>query len=96
MVRFIAFTWGLAAAWAWVLFTDGGRSTGFVGLLGVLAATLGLFVFMVRRSRRLGAGHEYVNARLEYHSGFSQGRWRRDRPARGDDGGSELDVGRGF
>lgn len=93
MIRFIAFTWGLAGAWAWVLFTDRGRGTGVVGIVLVAGATLGLFVFMVRRANRLAGGHEYVNARLEYHRGFSQDRWKRDKPAKGDDGGSELTLG---
>jgi hypothetical protein len=96
MFRFIAFTWGLAAAWAWVVFTDSGRSTGLIGFIAVGSITLGLFFFMVRRSNRLSGSHEYVNARLEYHRGFSQNRWKRSKPARGDDGGSELTLGSGW
>lgn len=96
MIRFIGFTWGLAGAWAWLLFTDGGRDAGVLGYGAVLGATLGLFVFMVRRSNRLSGGGEYVNARLEYHQGFSKARWKRNKPARGDDGGSEFSIGRGF
>lgn len=96
MLRFIAFTWGLAGAWAWVFFTESGRSTGLLGVLGVVGATVALFVVMVRRANRLSAGHEYVNARLEYHQGFSKDRWNRSKPARGDDGGAEMDLGRGF
>lgn len=93
MIRFIAFTWGLSAAWAWTLFTDSGRGTSPLGpsLLG--AITLGMFVYMVRRADRLRGGHEYVTARLEYHRGFSQDRWKRDKPAQGDDGGSEFTLG---
>ena len=96
MLRFILFTWGLAGGWAWVLFTESGRDAGVFGWLLVGGATLALFVFMVRRSNRLSAGNEYVNARLEYHRGFSNDRWRRAKPAKGDDGGSELTLGRGL
>lgn len=96
MLRFIAFTWGFAAAWAWLLFTESGRSTGAVGYVILGGATLGLFAHMVRRSKRLAGGDEYVNARLEYHRGFSQDRWRRAKPAKGDDGGGEFSIGRGL
>lgn len=96
VLRFIAFTWGLAAAWAWLMFTGGGRAAGLAGLLVVGGATLAAFVHMVRRSNRLRGGHEYVNARLEYHRGFSRDRWRRSRPAQGDDGGSEFTLGSGW
>ena len=96
MIRFVAFTWGLAGAWAWMLFTDSGRNAGILGYVLVLGATLALFVYMVRRSNRLSGGTEHVNARLEYHQGFSKARWKRNKPARGDDGGSEFSIGRGF
>lgn len=96
MLRFVLSAWGLAAGWAWLLFAQKGHVASLVGgtILGLV--TLGLFAFMVRRSNRLTSNHEHVNARLEYHSGFTRGRWRRNRPARDDDGGSELTLGRGL
>jgi hypothetical protein len=93
MIRFIAFTWGLGAAWVWLLFAQKGTVANVLGAIVLGSVTVGLFVFMIRRSNRLNAGHEYVNARLEYHQGFSKGRWKRSKPARGDDGGSELTLG---
>ena len=66
------------------------------GVLLAGGATLSLFIFMIRRSNRLSGGHEHVNARLEYHQGFSKARWKRSKPARGDDGGGEFSIGRGF
>ena len=40
MIRFVAFTWGLAGVWAWLLFTDSGRGAGILGYVVVLGATL--------------------------------------------------------
>ena len=96
MIRFIVVTWGLAAGWAWWLFAQKGSLANVGGgvLLGV--CTVGVFAHMVRRSNRLSAGHEHVTARLEYHRGFSNDRWKRSKPARGDDGGSELTLGGGW
>jgi len=93
MIRFIAFTWGLGAAWAWLLFSQKSTVANVLGIIILSGATVGLFGFMIRRSNRLSGGHEYVNARLEYHQGFSKGRWNRSKPARGDDGGSEFTIG---
>ncbi len=96
MIRFIVFTWGLAAGWAWWLFAQKGPATTVVSGFILGAITLGVLVHMVKRSNRLHSGHEFVNARLEYHQGFSKGRWKRSQPARGDDGGSELTLGKGL
>ena len=96
MIRFLGFTWGLALGWAWWAFVD--KSSGLRVVSGVVltAITLALLVFMARRSRRLSAGYEYVTPRLEYHQGYSKERWKRAKPARGDDGGNEFTLGSGW
>ena len=96
VIRFVIITWGLAAGWAWLLFGQKSATSGIAGGIVLAAITLGVFGYMVRRSTRLSGGHEHVNARLEYHQGFSKNRWKRAKPARGDDGGSELTLGKGF
>jgi hypothetical protein len=96
VARFVLFTWGLVAGWGWLLFGVRTPGAAFAGAALLGAATLIGAAFMVRRARRLRGGHEYVNARLEYHAGNSSRVWRRARPARDDDGGSELTLGGGW
>lgn len=93
VIRFFVTTWGLTIGWGWWLLAPKAAGTRIVGLVVLLAMTAILGGGMTRRSRRLRGDHEYVNARLEYHSGFSRGRWRRTETARGDDGGSEITMG---
>lgn len=93
MIRFLLATWGLAFGWGWWVFAPKGGGVRLVGLLVLAAGTALLAVAMRRRSHRLRGDHEYVTARLEYHAGFSRGRWRRTDTARGDDGGSEFTMG---
>jgi len=96
MLRFMVVTWGLVGGWLWWLFAPKSGAATVAGLLVLAAVTFGLAVLMMRRSRRLRGGHEYVNARLEYHQGMSRDRWRRAAPAREDDGGRELTLGSGW
>jgi hypothetical protein len=96
MLRFVVVTWGLVGGWTWWVFAPKDGVASLVGAILLGSATVVLAWVMVRRSSRLRAGHEYVNARLEYHSGMSSGRWKRARPARDDDGGSELTLGSGW
>lgn len=96
MFRFVLLTWGLVLAWGWWLFAV--KSTALAVGSGVLlgAITLTLAVVMYRRSSRLRGEHEYVNARLEYHSNASKSHWKRAETARGDDGGAEMSLGGGL
>ena len=96
MIRFVAITWGLGSAWAWWLFVYKSSSVQFVTGVLLAGVTLALFAFMIRRSNRLNAGYDYVTPRLEYHQGYSKERWRRNKPAREDDGGHELTLGSGW
>lgn len=93
MIRFLLATWGLTFGWGWWVFAPKSATARLVGLAVLIAATTVLALAMRARSRRLRGDHEYVTARLEYHSGFSRGRWRRTETARGDDGGSEITMG---
>jgi hypothetical protein len=95
MGRFLLFTWGLVIGWGWLLFGARTAPTAIVGAVLLGSVTLGIAVHMFRRAGRLRAEHEYVTARLEYHAGNSSRVWRRARPARGDDGGSEFSLGAG-
>jgi hypothetical protein len=96
MFRFVVLTWGLVAGWGWWLFAA--KSTTLAVVIGILlgAITLTLALIMYRRSRRLRGEHEYVNARLEYHSNASKSHWKRAKPSRGDDGGAEMSLGGGL
>lgn len=96
MLRFVATTWTLVAGWLWWAFVPKGGGATIVGGLMLAVCSSALLAVMVRRSRRLAGHHEHVNARLEYHQGMSRDRWRRAKPARGDDGGMELTLGSGW
>lgn len=93
MIRFMLSTWTVAFGWGWWVIAPKSGVTRVVVLLILTASTTALALMMQARSRRLRGDHEYVTARLEYHSGFSRARWRRTDTSRGDDGGSELSLG---
>ncbi len=95
MIRFFVTTWGLTIGWGWWLVAPKNPTVRVLGFVALAVATAVLAVGMNRRARRLRGNDEHVTARLEYHSGFSQGRWRRTDTARGDDGGAEFTLGHG-
>ena len=96
MLRFVIVTWGLVAAWLWWIYAPKSTAATVIGAVVLVAASITLGVLMTRRSRRLRGRDEFVNARLEYHSLGGRRHWRREKPARDDDGGRELTLGGGF
>jgi len=95
MIRFMALAWGLTGGALWLVFAGRGTAAVVVGVLLVVTALVLARAMAARALRRRGNG-EFVNPRLVYHAGMSRDRWRRARPARGDDGGSELTLGSGW
>lgn len=88
-LKFLVVTPSLSLGWAWWLFAGKSGTASLIGGIFLGGITVWLGVMVTRRSRRLRSDNEHVTARLEYHSGLSQGRWWCNKPARGDDGGSE-------
>jgi len=91
----MALAWGLTGGALWLVFAGRGTAAVVVGVLLVVTALVLARAMAARALRRRGNG-EFVNPRLVYHAGMSRDRWRRAKPARGDDGGTELTLGSGW